>query len=213
MAILPDLSVFAAFALAVVLLALTPGPDMVFYIGRALSGGRRTGFAALAGAVAGIFVHSLMVAIGLAALLAASATAFIVLKVFGALYLLWLAVDILRKGTTTRFEVEAGGPKSLRATFFSGLAINLLNPKIIMFFVTFLPQFVAAADPHATAKLLALGLAFIVIASPVCIALILTAERFAAALKRSPRALRIFDLLFAGLMASFAIRLLVARSS
>lgn len=213
MAILPDLSVFAAFAAAVVLLALTPGPDMVFYIGRALSGGRRTGFAALAGAVAGIFVHSLMVAIGLAALLAASATAFVILKVFGALYLLWLAVDILRKGTTARFEVEREAPKSLRATFLSGLAINLLNPKIIMFFVTFLPQFVAAADPHATAKLLALGIAFIVIASPVCIALILTAERFAAALRRSPRALRIFDWIFAGLMASFALRLLVARAN
>ena len=93
-----------------------------------------------------------------------------------------------------------------------GIAINLLNPKIIIFFMTFLPQFVDAHDPHATGRLLVLGIGFIVVAAPVCLGLILAADRFAAALRRSPRILRVFDWLFAGLMGSFAVRLIAARA-
>jgi threonine/homoserine/homoserine lactone efflux protein len=81
-----------------------------------------------------------------------------------------------------------------------------------VFFLTFLPQFVSASDPHAGAKLTFLGLYFIVLAIPLCIALILMAERFTAAIRRSPRAMRAVDYLFAGLMGAFAVRLLFARA-
>ncbi|HOV05339.1 MAG TPA: LysE family translocator [Hyphomicrobiales bacterium] len=209
---LPSLPVFLAFASAAVLLALTPGPDMVYFVGRTLAGGVKAGIAAFAGAGAGLVVHSVLVAVGLAALLAASATAFVVLKVVGALYLLWLAFQTVRHGSSVRFEANGRSGQSLAATFMGGLAINLLNPKIIIFFMTFLPQFVDAHDPHAMGRLLVLGIGFIVVAAPVCLGLILAADRFAAALRRSPRILRVFDWLFAGLMASFAVRLIAARA-
>ena len=100
---LPSFPVFLAFASAAVLLALTPGPDMVYFVGRTLAGGVKAGIAAFAGAGAGLVVHSVLVAVGLAALLAASATAFVVLKVIGALYLLWLAFQSVRHGSSGGF--------------------------------------------------------------------------------------------------------------
>jgi len=93
-----------------------------------------------------------------------------------------------------------------------GLGCNLLNPKVIMFFVTFLPQFVSVSDPHAGAKLLFLGLYFVALSVPICALLILLAERFTAAIRRSPRATRTVDWLFAGLMGTFAVRLLFWRA-
>ena len=81
-----------------------------------------------------------------------------------------------------------------------------------MFFLTFLPQFVSASDPHAGAKLMFLGLYFIALGIPICVALIFAAERFTAAIRRSPRVMRAIDYLFAGLMGAFAVRLLFARA-
>jgi threonine/homoserine/homoserine lactone efflux protein len=94
-----------------------------------------------------------------------------------------------------------------------GLGVNLLNPKIVMFFVTFLPQFVSVTDPHAGAKLLFLGLYFNLLGMPCCAAMILTAERFTAAIRRSPRLMRVIDYSFAGLMGAFAVRLLFTRAN
>ncbi len=209
---LPDATTLTAFAAGAIVLALVPGADMVFFIGRTLSGGRRLGIVALAGAGAGLLIHSLLAAIGLAALLAASATLFNVVKIAGALYLLWLAFATLRRGAAARID-PAGGGQSLRRTFLEGLGINILNPKIVAFFVTFLPQFVDAGDPHAGGQLFVLGIAFIIVAMPICLVLIMTADRFAAALRRSPRLARAIDWLFAGVMASFAVRLLFVRSN
>ena len=93
-----------------------------------------------------------------------------------------------------------------------GVGINLLNPKIIMFFLTFLPQFVSASDRHAGAKLMFLGLYFIVLAIPICMVLIVLADRFTAAIRHSPKVMRAIDYLFAGLMGAFAVRLLFARA-
>jgi len=93
-----------------------------------------------------------------------------------------------------------------------GVGINLLNPKIITFFLTFLPQFVSASDPHAGGKLMFLGLYFIVLAVPICMVLIVLADRFTAAIRRSPKVMRAIDYLFASLMGAFAVRLLFARA-
>ncbi|MEZ5840479.1 MAG: LysE family translocator [Hyphomicrobiales bacterium] len=98
-----------------------------------------------------------------------------------ALYLLWLAFQIIRHGSSARFEADGRPGQSLTSTSMGGLGINLLNPKIIVFFMTFLPQFVDAHDAHATGRLLVLGIGFIVVASPVCSGIILAADRFAAA--------------------------------
>ena len=134
------------------------------------------------------------------------------LKIVGVAYLLWLAVDALRRGSALTLGPDAAGPQPLGRVFLMGVGINLLNPKIIMFFLTFLPQFVSASDPHAGAKLMFLGLYFIVLAIPICFALIFAAERFTGAIRRSPRLMRAIDWLFATLMGAFAVRLLFARA-
>ena len=210
---LPSLAVLGAYTAAVVALTFTPGPDMTLFLGKAVSQGRAAGMASMLGASTGILVHTLLVALGLSALIAASATAFTVLKVAGALYLLWLAVDAVRHGSGLNLDAaraQAPGEPLLRV-WLKGLAINLLNPKIIMFFVTFLPQFVDAADPYAARKLLFLGVTFVMIAVPISTLMIASAARLAGLLKRAPRLMRGVDWLFAGIFGAFALRLLLER--
>jgi threonine/homoserine/homoserine lactone efflux protein len=208
---LPSVSVLLAFTAAGLLLAATPGPDMALFLSKTIGAGRAHGFAALAGAMTGLLVHTAAAAFGLAALLAASASAYSIVKAIGAFYLLWLAWGALRHGAALQLEGQ-GGEASLGRSFMTGLFINLTNPKIILFFVTFLPQFIDAGDPHASEKFLFLGLLFIVIGSAFCSGLILVAARFVASAKSNPRAMRWFDYGFAGIMGAFAARLVWSQS-
>ncbi len=208
----PSLAVLAAFTPAVLVVALTPGPDMTLFLGNAVAQGRRAGIATLVGTNGGLIVHALFAAFGLSALLAASETAFAVVKVAGALYLVWLAFQAIRNGSSLTVQSQGGAAKSPRELVLTAFGVNLLNPKIVLFFVTFLPQFVSPADPHAAHKLLFLGLYFIAVSLPLCVGLVLTADRISTGLKRSRRAMRVFDYLFAGLMGAFAVRLIAARA-
>ncbi|MGH6922675.1 MAG: LysE family translocator [Propylenella sp.] len=208
----PSLPVLAAYVVAVLVLTFTPGPDMTLFLGKALRQGRREGMAAMFGAMTGSAIHTMLVALGLSALLAASATAFFVLKVVGALYLLWLAVDAVRNGSALNVDTSIVARRETAvAAWAKGLGVNLLNPKVIMFFVTFLPQFVSAGDPHATGKLIFLGVVFVALAAPICALMIAFAARLSAALRRSPRVMRAIDWLFAGVFGAFAVRLIAAR--
>jgi threonine/homoserine/homoserine lactone efflux protein len=155
----------ALFALAVLVVNATPGVDMAFTLVSMLKGGIRSGLAAAAGICAGCVVHTLAAAFGLAALMAASAAAFNVIKWAGAAYLLWLAVGMWRAGLaaraaspteTTAASVGAG------ATFRRGFLTNALNPKVALFFLALLPQFIDAAAADKTAAFLFLGTWFIV---------------------------------------------------
>ena len=212
MTFLPGFEVLLAFTAAGIVLVLTPGPDMTLFIGQTLTGGRARGIAALLGASTGLLVHTTLAAFGLSTLLAASATAFGILKVVGVAYLIWLAIEALRRGSALTLQPEAGEAQPVARVYLTGVGINLLNPKIVMFFLTFLPQFVSASDPHAGGKLMFLGLYFIALGIPLCIALIFLAERFTGAIRRSPKVMRAIDYLFAGLMGAFAVRLLFARA-
>ena len=208
---LPSLATIAAFALAAAALTVTPGPDMTLFLGQTVANGRMAGFFSMAGASTGIVVHSLLAAIGLSALLAASPEAFMALKWIGAGYLCYLAYEVLRHGSglTNDAAPRAG---SLRKAYLKGLMINLLNPKVILFFVTFLPQFVSRHDPNASGQMMFLGLFFLVVATPITIPMILGAERISHFLRSSKKATRIFDWLFAGVMAGFALKLLATQA-
>jgi threonine/homoserine/homoserine lactone efflux protein len=211
---LPTLPVFAAYLAAVLIIVFTPGPDMTLFLGKAVRQGTAAGIAAMLGASVGILIHTTLVALGLSALLAASATAFTILKVVGALYLLWLAIQAVRHGSALNIDANKplGAGEPLYRTWLMGLGVNLLNPKIIMFFVTFLPQFVTAGDPHAPQKLVFLGVMLVVVAVPISVVMIIFAARLASLLKRTPRVMRAIDWLFAGIFSAFAVRLLFTRS-
>ncbi|EBV3599801.1 LysE family translocator, partial [Salmonella enterica subsp. enterica serovar Virchow] len=199
----PDISTLVQFSIASFIIAITPGPDMTLFVGRALSEGRAAGFACMLGASTGIVIHTALVALGLSALIVASPQAFLVLKIFGAGYLVFLAWQAIRHGSAFSPDARPRPPRSLLKNWLTGLGINLMNPKIILFFMTFLPQFVSAADPHAPGKLFFLGLYFIVFCSFITAPMIIAADSFAALLKKNPRVMRALDYAFAGIFSAF----------
>lgn len=202
----PDWPVLVAYAGAAIVLALTPGPDMTYFLSKTVAQSRAAGLAAFFGAWVGVVIHAFLVAAGLSALLLASATAFTLLKVVGAIYLAYLAYDAIRNGSSLSLK-DGASREPLSAIFLKGLLIDLLNPKIIVFNLTFLPQFVSAGDANAPAKLLFLGLTFAAVAIPTCLPLIFFAGRIAGWLRRSPRATRVIDWVFASVLSVFAVRL------
>lgn len=208
---LPDSSTLLAYTAACFILFITPGPDMSLCLAKTLSGGRRAGMAAMAGAMAGCCVHTLLAALGISALLAASTTAFTALKIVGALYLLWLAIDAVRRGSALNVQAVATRDESVWRTFLLGMGVNLTNPKVVLFFVTFLPQFVDAGDAHAPGKLVFLGLYFLVFSAPLGVMMILGADRVVQLLRGRPRVMRAIDYMFAGLFGAFAARILTMR--
>ncbi|MBO6718739.1 MAG: LysE family translocator [Rhizobiaceae bacterium] len=208
----PDTAILIQFAIATFVIAITPGPDMTLFVGRALTNGRAAGMACMMGAMTGILIHTAMVSLGLSALIVASPQAFLVLKVFGAGYLLWLAWQAIRRGSAFSPENAGGKQRSLFENWATGLGINLLNPKIILFFMTFLPQFVATSDPHAPGKLFVLGLLFIPLSLPVTIPMVIAADGFSKLLRKTPTVTRVLDYLFAGVFSAFALKILTAQA-
>lgn len=212
MPFIPDAAIIIQFAIATFIISITPGPDMTLFVGRALSEGRAAGFACMFGAMTGIVIHTALVALGLSALIVASPQAFLALKVVGAGYLVWLAWQAIRHGSAFSPEKREGKGHSLFQNWATGLGINLLNPKIILFFMTFLPQFVSANDPHAPGKLFFLGLLFIPLALPVTAPMVIAADRFSGLLRKNPTVTRVVDYLFAGVFSAFAVKILMTQT-
>ena len=211
MTFLPDATTLFTYSLASLVLFVTPGPDMSLFLARTIAGGRRSGIAAMIGANIGCCVHTVLAAVGLSAVLAASATAFTALKIVGGLYLGWLAIDAVRRGSALNVRSGPRQTTPFWRTLLTGIGINLSNPKVVLFFVTFLPQFVSASDPHATGKMLFLGFYFVLFNLPLSLLMILFAERLTAALKARPRIMRTIDYVFAGVFGAFAITILRAK--
>ncbi len=210
----PDLPVMLAFTVAGFVLSITPGPDMSLWLAKTVASGRRAGFAAMLGTAAGCCVHSVLAAFGISVLINASPVAFNTMKVVAAVYLLFLAVQMIRRGTVLNVAAADGPVRALPwwPVFLTGMMVNLTNPKVVLFFVTFLPGFVTAADPHVAGKLLFLGLYFVVINIVLSGGLIAFADRFVGALRQNLKALRVVDYLFAGVFGVFAAVILRAQA-
>lgn len=208
MEFLPSLTVFSAFTVAAFILAITPGPDMTLFLSRAISQGKIAGMISVLGASTGIIIHTLLAAFGISALIQASPTGFFILKIVGAIYLLWLAVDAIRSGSAFTLNNKQERKTGLLANWLTGIGVNLLNPKIVLFFITFLPQFVEADDPNVTGKMIFLGFYFIMFAMVITFAMIIAVDSIADRLKKNPKVTRIIDWLFAGVFSAFAIRIL-----
>jgi RhtB (resistance to homoserine/threonine) family protein len=157
---------FEFFIVAVFLLNVTPGPDTAYIVGRSVAQGRGAGLMSALGISAGCCVHSLACAFGLTALLAASTTAFTVIKFAGAIYLIYLGARLIfarPAAQTTESDARAvDAPKSLKQLFLQGFWTNVLNPKVVLFFVSFFPQFVTTGSEHKTFAFLTLGAVFVV---------------------------------------------------
>lgn len=158
--IFPDGATLLLFMTAALALNVTPGPDMLYVVGRSVSDGRSAGVVSSLGIAAGCLVHTLAVALGLASLLRAVPVAFDIVKWMGAAYLVWLGVRALR----TRHIGDAGAatlaPATLATVFWQGMVTNVLNPKVALFFLAFLPQFVDPARGPVAVQLITLGVLF-----------------------------------------------------
>ena len=164
---MPDLPQLLLFIAAGWLLNLTPGPDVLYIVTNALRSGVRAGIVAALGIVSGCFVHVFAAAIGVSALLATSATAFTVLKWIGAAYLLWMGVRLLFSKATP-LDLRAGQVEpDLRRVFYRGFLTNVLNPKVALFFLAFVPQFIAPDAPNKALAFLWLGLIFNINSLPI----------------------------------------------
>ncbi|MBX3659503.1 MAG: LysE family translocator [Ramlibacter sp.] len=153
------------FVAAGLLLNLTPGPDVLYIVSHALRQGARAGMVAALGITAGCFVHILAAAAGVSALMAASATAFTVLKWAGAAYLVYVGLRMLMSGPSSAMDSVAEGDrmtgaKDIKSIFFRGFWTNALNPKVALFFLAFVPQFIAPGVEHKALAFLLLGLLF-----------------------------------------------------
>ena len=180
---------------------------MSLFLARTMVSGRKAGIASVAGANLGCIVHTFLAAFGVSAIIAASHTGFLILKVFGAGYLLWLAVGAIRKGSSLNVVTTGQKPASTFSSFLMGVTVNLTNPKVVLFFITFLPQFVSASDPYVRDKMLFLGIYFVVINLPLSFLMILGAEKLVGWLKTRKRVLRGIDFTFAGVFALFALKI------
>jgi len=147
------------FVLSGLLLNMTPGVDTLYIVGRGTAQGFRAGAVAALGIGAGCIVHTLAAALGLSAILATSATAFMVVKWIGAAYLVYLGVTLL-VSRSHQGAALASPPASLSRIFAQGFLTNVLNPKVALFFLAFLPQFIAADAPHKALAFVLLGAIF-----------------------------------------------------
>ena len=161
-----SLTTIGVFSLASILLALTPGPDMLYIATRSVAQGRGAGMVSALGVHTGVLVHTLAAALGLSALIAASATAFSLIKYAGAGYLIYLGLKTLASNAES-LEIKVFGKSKLRQIFVQGLITNLLNPKVILFFLAFLPQFVDPARGNVSLQLVSLGLLFVLVTLPI----------------------------------------------
>lgn len=182
--VLPPWPLFSAFLTASLVLAVTPGPGVLYIVARSLAQGRRSGLVSVAGVALGNFGNALAAALGLAALFAVSATAFAVVRYAGALYLVYLGVRMLRSARAGISAAPPTQPAPLGRIFRDGFVVALLNPKTTVFFAAFLPQFLSP-ETSPMGQTLMLGTLFVAIATVTDSAYALAAGTVAPALTRA----------------------------
>ena len=203
------------FIVSGLLLNVTPGPDTVYIVGRSVQLGWRGGAAAALGVCTGCLVHVFAAAIGLSAVLAASSAAFTLVKWAGAAYLCFLGVKMLlsrQPAPADGVDATASGAVSLRQVFWQGALTNALNPKVALFFLAFLPQFVAADSPHQALAFVLLGLIFIFNGTLWCLGVAAFAARAASRVRQSGRAFASLHRALGGLFVYLGIRVALLQA-
>ena len=185
---MPDLAHLTAFAIAALTVAVIPGPAMLYVLARTLGGGRQVGLRSSVGTGLGGLVHVALAAVGLSALIAASATAFTVVKFLGAGYLIWLGCRVLlRSDREPPLGIRGGGAGTGDRALRQGAITELLNPKTALFFLTFLPQFCQPEHGPLLVQVVVLGTASVVLNTLADVVIVLFATRVRAGLRRRPR--------------------------
>lgn len=206
---MPATEALLAFFITSLLLALAPGPDNIFVLTQSALRGKAAGLAVTMGLCTGLIVHTSAVALGLAAIFAASSLAFTVLKLCGAAYLLWLAWQAFRT-SATEITAVAGDQLTGWQLYRRGILMNITNPKVSIFFLAFLPQFADPARGSLTLQMLLLGGLFILATIVVFGGIALVSGMLGNWLSRSPAVQRLMNRLTGAIFVALALRLVLS---
>lgn len=208
---MPSSTNLLLFAGAALLMALTPGPNMIYLISRSLCQGRAAGVMSWLGVVLGFSVHMVCAAAGLTALFMAVPLGYEVLKYAGAMYLLWLAWQAVRPGARSPFEARDLPAESPRKLFTMGLLTSVLNPKVAIFYLSVLPQFVSPESGSVLAQSLLLGSTQVCIGSAINLLVTLSAASIAAWFAKNRFWLGVQRHLMGAVLGALAIKLIAQQ--
>jgi threonine/homoserine/homoserine lactone efflux protein len=199
------------FVLTGVLLNLTPGQDTFYILGRSVAEGTKSGIASALGIAVGTLVHTAMAALGLSAILATSASAFTVVKLLGAAYLVYLGIRMLRTSSLPVAPTSAVGNAGVLGAFRDGIVTNVLNPKVALFFLALMPQFIGPDSETKVAAFIVLGLTFVTTGIVWCLVLAVAAGKLRGFFARHPQGWRAVSRASGGLFVLLGLRLAMAR--
>jgi threonine/homoserine/homoserine lactone efflux protein len=202
---------WSTFLIAAVLLNLTPGPDIAYVLTHTLRSGLRAGFAALFGVWSGLFVHVVLAAIGLSAILSTSATAFLLIKWAGAVYLIWLGIQALR---SNGLPMEPGAERarsSIRKIYVQGVLVATLNPKVAFFFLAFLPQFVIPGAGPASAQLFLHGFLILVVGAFIEPLILVLGAKMSNRISQNSRVVALMEKSLGALFVGLGIRIALSE--
>lgn len=212
-----DINNLSLFIVSVVLLSITPGPDMAYVVGQSVANGRRAGVISAAGVALGSCAHALASAVGLTALIAASPVMFTLIKYVGAIYLIYLGGKLILGtfgGSRTAMGDGADIKKdtSLYDLLSKGFITTLMNPKVLLFFISFFPQFVVPGGEHQTVSFLVLGLTYALVAFSIDATFALLAGSASDSMSRNRSLQKLMDRVVGGVFIALGIRLALTRA-
>jgi len=202
---------YGLFVATGVLLNLTPGQDTLYILGRSIAQGRQIGVASALGISAGGVVHTLAAALGLSAVVATSASAFLALKVVGAVYLVYLGVHMLMTRTAVVGSTDIAGSVNMWTAFRQGMLTNMLNPKVALFFLALMPQFIELDSPAKVGAFIVLGFTFLTTGTVWCLVLALGASRVRSFFANRPRTLQGLSRVSGALFIFLGLRLAASK--
>ena len=199
------------FVLIGVLLNLTPGQDTFYVLGRSVGEGTRSGIASALGIAVGSLVHTAMAALGLSAILSTSASAFMVVKLLGASYLVYLGLRMLRSANVPEPTTTRVGSAGVLGPFRDGIVTNVLNPKVALFFLALMPQFIAPTSETKVAAFIVLGLTFVTTGTLWCLILAVAAGKLRGFFARLPKGWAAVSRASGGVFVLLGLRLAMTR--
>ncbi len=201
------------FALASLIMVLSPGPNMIYLISRSLSQGKQAGIISLLGIISGFIFHILMVSFGLTAIFFAVPYAFMIVKFLGVGYLLYLAYSTIRSGRKNIFDRDTTLKKDKPIKLFNiGLLTNVLNPKMALFYLSFFPQFIKPEYGSILSQSFQLGIVQIIISFSINFLIVISAAKMAIWFSKNPIWVRVQKWFMASVLTGLAVKIAFAKA-
>jgi len=203
---------FEAFLIAGIVLNLTPGSDTMYILGRSISQGKKAGILSALGIATGALAHCIFAALGLSIILAKSALAFEIVKYAGAAYLIYLGIKMLLSKSNEKFTLDEKSEKpNYRKIYLSGIFTNILNPKVALFFLAFLPQFINPNYAQNSLPFLLLGLTFVTTGTIWCLLLAIFSSKLSNSIRANYKIKKWLDKITGGIFIALGIKLALTK--